>query len=57
MDIKTSNLCRLCFDEGNIEIFDENGQQLEIRKIIQQHLDCEASKLTMYILTILLLTL
>lgn len=41
MEENNINLCRLCFDEGNINIFDENGQMLEISTIIRQHLDDE----------------
>lgn len=37
------NLCRLCFEQGNIQIFDDNGRSLEIATIIKQHLDCEVS--------------
>lgn len=37
------NLCRLCFEQGNIQIFDENGRSLEIVSALKQHLDCEAS--------------
>lgn len=55
MELNTESLCRLCFEEGNINIFDENGRSLEISPIIKQHFDCEVNinfdlKLTLTIL-------
>ncbi|XP_031634305.1 uncharacterized protein LOC116347732 [Contarinia nasturtii] len=41
MESNTINLCRLCFDEGNINIFDENGQSMQIAELIKQHMQCE----------------
>lgn len=43
MESNALYLCRLCFEEGNINIFDENGQSMQISELIKQHLACEVN--------------